>query len=559
MNEATSSLLNLSSSIPSTQQSDSLISIYSNYETYNSSDYSFSDEQKDVISNLLKLQDEASSCVGNLLYNTMEVMRCLKLKTDFRAEPKFISLQTTGKFTKNEGIDMFLAIVHDVNIMEIKKHVKTNLRAILNAFKSFPFMDMIKQAKYISSYWVFELTDERLLYINSSHPSSHDIIVPELYYHSKCETILYLDLPSMIICEFDITLNVPPLDVLDIKLEYAMVVHNDLNGIGTVVLSMFNSFPINDVYICSFSHITNQFVKELQKYNHVIVVDLDFKEYTTSNMTVIRHKTRNDEALDLELNQYMSMKYSKKKSSRRYKRLKGSYGAGVDQMKMDVSISEHCGAYSFYHRFIPIDKHTPAQDRFVQLIDIYSNWNTSHIDFKQAQALNFIFLRYVRNITRIVRLNLRNVSHTIGKSIIFPFYFEMFYNLSHESFLFTQHQLKEYNSMKEEVRCFISKISSAPIKNIKSDGRGHTYFTFIGRSDIDNDAIAHHLLNKEGISITYVVIKWQILLSPRSMVSMRSQSFNLLSIPGFHGYATRGSIKWRDLQRYFDNSNLDIE
>ena len=127
----------------------------------------------------------------------------------------------------------------------------------------------------------------------------------------------------------------------------------------------------------------------------------------------------------------------------------------------------------------------------------------------------------------------------------------------HHNFLSSVYIVLMISSWNTSWTCIDSVLS--PIKNIKSDGRGHTYFTFIGRSDIDNDAIAHHLLNKEGISITYVVIKWQMLLSPRSMVSMRSQSFNLLSIPGFHGYATRGSIKWKDLQRYFDNSILDIE
>lgn len=522
----------------------STISISSDYERYSSPEYSFTNEQKDVISNLLKLQDRSGLSVGRLLYNIVEIMRCLKLKIDFREEPKFKQLQTNGKFTKNDGIDMFLALVHDIESMEIKKYVKENLRVILKAFQSFPFMDEIKQAKYISSYWVFELADERLFYINSSTPS-YDKIVPELYYNSKYETILYLDLSSMIIVEFKVTLNVSPFETTGPKLEYAMVVHNDLNGIGTVVLATFNNFPIDDVYICSYSQITKQLVNKLQMYKHVIVVDLDFGLYTSSNMIVFRHNMRKDEAQDLGHNKTIAIKCKQ-------------FNSNLSQLKMDITVSEHCGAYSFYRRFIPMEQHSSSQDKFIQLIDIYSNWNVFHDEFKQAQALNFMFLRYIKGINKVVQMNIHDINKFMHQSIIFPFYIEMFYDLHHDPFIFTQHQLKEYKAMKESIRGFISKLNSSPIESIKKDAYGHTYFSFIGRDDVDNDAVAHYFLNREGINIAYVIIRWQMLSSPHSTVSLRSQSFNLLLIPGFHGHSTAGSIKWKNLQRYLDSS-LDIE
>ena len=520
------------------------ISISSDYERYSSPEYSFTNEQKDVISNLLKLQDRSGLSVGRLLYNIVEIMRCLKLKIDFREEPKFKQLQTNGKFTKNDGIDMFLALVHDIESMEIKKYVKENLRVILKAFQSSPLMDEIKQAKYISSYWVFELADERLFYINSSTPS-YDKIVPELYYSSKYETILYLDLSSMIIVEFKVTLNVSPFETTGPKLEYAMVVHNDLNGIGTVVLATFNNFPIDDVYICSYSQITKQLVNKLQMYKHVIVVDLDFGLYTSSNMIVLRHNMRKDEAQDLGHNNTIAITCKQ-------------FNSNLSQLKMDITVSEHCGACSFYHRFIPMEQHSSSQDKFVQLIDIYSNWNVFHDEFKQAQALNFMFLRYIKGINKVVQMNIHDINKFMHQSIIFPFYIEMFYDLHHDPFIFTQHQLKEYKAMKESIRGFISKLNSSPIESIKKDAYGHTYFSFMGRDDVDNDAVAHYFLNREGINIAYVIIRWQMLSSPRSTVSLRSQSFNLLLIPGFHGHSTAGSIKWKNLQRYLDSS-LDIE
>lgn len=540
-------------SSPSLNSSDSTISISSNYEHY-----SFTNEQKDVISNLLKLQDKSSLSIGRLLYNIVEIMRCLKLKIDFREEPKFKPLQTTGKFTKNEGIDMFLVLVHDIESMEIKKYVKENLRVILKAFQSFPLMDEIKQAKYISSYWVFELTDERLFYINSSTPS-YDKIIPELYYNSKYETILYLDLSSMIIVEFKVTLNISPFETTGPKLEYAMVVHNDLNGIGTIVLAAFNNFHIDDVYICSYSQITKQLVNKLQMYKHVIVVDLDFGRYTSSNMIVLRHNMRKDEAQDLERNKTITIKCSKNGRTVKLSRhSKKQFNSNLSQLKMDITVSEHCGAYSFYHRFIPMEQHSSSQDKFVQLIDIYSNWNIFHVEFKQAQALNFMFLRYIKGINKVVQVNIHDINKSMNQSIISPFYIEMFYNLHHDPFIFTQHQLKEYKAMKEEVRSFIVKLNSSPIESIKRDAYGRTYFSFMGRDDVDNDAVAHYFLNREGINIAYVIIRWQMLSSPHSTVSLRSQSFNLLLIPGFHGHSTAGSIKWKNLQRYLDSS-LDIE
>lgn len=532
---------------------DSTISISSNYERY-----SFRNEQKDVISNLLKLQDRSSLSIGRLIYNIIEIMRCLKLKIDFRDEPKFKPLQTNGKFTKNEGIDMFLALVHDIESMEIKRYVKENLRVILKAFKSFPLMDEIKQAKYISSYWVFELTDERLFYINSSTPS-YDKMVPALYYNSKYETILYLDLSSMVIVEFKVTLNVSPFETTGPKLEYAMIVHNDLNGIGTIVLAAFNKFPIDDVYICSYSQITKQLVNKLQMYKHVIVVDLDFGRYTSSNMIVLRHNMRKDEAQDLERNKTITITCSRNgRPVKLSKHSKKQFNSNLSQLKMNITVSEHCGAYSFYHRFIPMEQHSSSQDKFVQLIDIYSNWNIFHNEFKQAQALNFMFLRYIKGINKVVQMNIHDINKFMSKSIIFPFYIEMFYNLHHDPFIFTQHQLKEYKAMKEEVRSFIAKLNSSPIESIKKDAYGHTYFSFMGRDDVDNDAVAHYFLNREGINIAYVIIRWQMLSSPQSTVSLRSQSFNLLLIPGFHGHSTAGSIKWKNLQRYLDSS-LDIE
>lgn len=538
--------------------SDSTISISSNYERYSSSEYSFTNEQKDVISNLLKLQDKSGLSIGRLLYNIIEIMRCLKLKIDFREEPKFKPLQTTGKFTKNEGIDMFLALVHDIESMEIKKYVKENLRVILKAFQSFPFMDEIKQAKYISSYWVFEFTDERLFYINSSIPS-YDKIIPELYYNSKYETILYLELSTMIIVEFKVTLNVSPFETTGPKLEYAMIVHNDLNGIGTIVLATFNNFPIDDVYICSYSQITKQLVNKLQMYKHVIVVDLDFGLYTSSNMIVLRHNMRKDEAQDLAHNKTITITCSKNgKPVKLSRHSKNQFNSNLSQLKMDITVSEHCGAYSFYHRFIPMEQHSSSQDKFVQLIDIYSNWNIFHDEFKQAQALNFMFLRYIKGINKVVQMNIHDINNFMNQSIIFPFYIEMFYNLHHDPFIFTQHQLNEYKAMKEEVRSFIVKLNSSPIESIKKDAYGHTYFSFMGRDDVDNDAVAHYFLNREGINIAYVIIRWQTLSSPHSTVSLRSQSFNLLLIPGFHGHSTAGSIKWKNLQRYL-NSSLDIE
>lgn len=542
----------------SLNSSDSTISISSNYERYSSSEYSFTNEQKDVISNLLKLQDKSGLSIGRLLYNIIEIMRCLKLKIDFREEPKFKPLQTTGKFTKNEGIDMFLALVHDIESMEIKKYVKENLRVILKAFQSFPFMDEIKQAKYISSYWVFEFTDERLFYINSSIPS-YDKIIPELYYNSKYETILYLELSTMIIVEFKVTLNVSPFETTGPKLEYAMIVHNDLNGIGTIVLATFNNFPIDDVYICSYSQITKQLVNKLQMYKHVIVVDLDFGLYTSSNMIVLRHNMRKDEAQDLAHNKTITITCSKNgKPVKLSRHSKNQFNSNLSQLKMDITVSEHCGAYSFYHRFIPMEQHSSSQDKFVQLIDIYSNWNIFHDEFKQAQALNFMFLRYIKGINKVVQMNIHDINNFMNQSIIFPFYIEMFYNLHHDSFIFTQHQLNEYKAMKEEVRSFIVKLNSSPIESIKKDAYGHTYFSFMGRDDVDNDAVAHYFLNREGINIAYVIIRWQTLSSPHSTVSLRSQSFNLLLIPGFHGHSTAGSIKWKNLQRYL-NSSLDIE
>lgn len=550
--------MNESISSPSLNSSDSTISISSNYERYSSPEYSFTNEQKDVISNLLKLQDKSSLSIGRLLYNIVEIMRCLKLKIDFREEPKFKSFQTTGKFTKNEGIDMFLALVHDIESMEIKKYVKEKLRVILKAFQSFPLMDEIKQAKYISSYWVFELTDERLFYINSSTPS-YDKIIPELYYNSKYETILYLDLSSMIIVEFKVTLNISPFETTGPKLEYAMVVHNDLNGIGAIVLAAFNNFPIDDVYICSYSQITKQLVNKLQMYKHVIVVDLDFGRYTSSNMIVLRHNMRKDEAQDLERNKTITIKCSKNgKTVKPSRHSKKQFNSNLSQLKMNITVSEHCGAYSFYHRFIPMEQHSSSQDKFVQLIDIYSNWNIFHVEFKQAQALNFMFLRYIKGINKVVQMNIHDINKFMNQSIISPFYIEMFYNLHHDPFIFTQHQLKEYKAMKEEVRSFIVKLNSSPIESIKRDAFGRTYFSFMGRDDVDNDAVAHYFLNREGINIAYVIIRWQMLSSPHSTVSLRSQSFNLLLIPGFHGHSTAGSIKWKDLQRYLDSS-LDIE
>ena len=550
--------MNESISSPSLNSSDSTISISSNYERYSSPEYSFTNEQKDVISNLLKLQDKSSLSIGRLLYNIVEIMRCLKLKIDFREEPKFKSFQTTGKFTKNEGIDMFLALVHDIESMEIKKYVKEKLRVILKAFQSFPLMDEIKQAKYISSYWVFELTDERLFYINSSTPS-YDKIIPELYYNSKYETILYLDLSSMIIVEFKVTLNISPFETTGPKLEYAMVVHNDLNGIGAIVLAAFNNFPIDDVYICSYSQITKQLVNKLQMYKHVIVVDLDFGRYTSSNMIVLRHNMRKDEAQDLERNKTITITCSKNgKTVKPSRHSKKQFNSNLSQLKMNITVSEHCGAYSFYHRFIPMEQHSSSQDKFVQLIDIYSNWNIFHVEFKQAQALNFMFLRYIKGINKVVQMNIHDINKFMNQSIISPFYIEMFYNLHHDPFIFTQHQLKEYKAMKEEVRSFIVKLNSSPIESIKRDAYGRTYFSFMGRDDVDNDAVAHYFLNREGINIAYVIIRWQMLSSPHSTVSLRSQSFNLLLIPGFHGHSTAGSIKWKDLQRYLDSS-LDIE
>lgn len=538
--------------------SDSTISISSNYERYSSSEYSFTDEQKDVISNLLKLQDKSSLSIGRLLYNIVEIMRCLKLKIDFREEPKFKPLQTTGKFTKNEGIDMFLALVHDIESMEVKKYVKENLRVILKAFQSFPFIDEIKQAKYISSYWVFELTDERLFYINSSIPS-YDKIIPELYYNSKYETILYLDLSTMIIVEFKVTLNISPFETTGPKLEYAMIVHNDLNGIGTIVLAAFNNFPIDDVYICSYSQITKQLVNKLQMYKHVIVVDLDFGLYTSSNMIVLRHNMRKDEAQDLAHNKTITITCSKNgKPVKLSRHSKKQFNSNLSQLKMDITVSEHCGAYSFYRRFIPMELHSSSQDKFIQLIDIYSNWNIFHDEFKQAQALNFMFLRYIKGINKVVQMNIHDINNFMNQSIIFPFYIEMFYNLQHDPFIFTQHQLKEYKAMKEEVRSFIVKLNSSPIESIKKDAYGHTYFSFMGRDDVDNDAVAHYFLNREGINIAYVIIRWRMLSSSHSTVSLRSQSFNLLLIPGFHGHSTAGSIKWKNLQRYL-YSSLDIE
>lgn len=540
-------------SSPSLNSSDSTISISSNYESY-----SFTNEQKDVISNLLKLQDKSSLSIGRLLYNIVEIMRCLKLKIDFREEPKFKPLQTTGKFTKNEGIDMFLALVHDIESIEIKKYVKENLRVILKAFQSFPLMDEIKQAKYISSYWVFELTDKRLFYINSSTPS-YDKIIPELYYNSKYETILYLDLSSMIIVEFKVTLNISPFETTGPKLEYAMVVHNDLNGIGAIVLAAFNNFPIDDVYICSYSQITKQLINKLQLYKHVIVVDLDFGRYTSSNMIVLRHNMRKDEAQDLERNKTITIKCSKNGRTVKLSRhSKKQFNSNLSQLKMNITVSEHCGAYLFYHRFIPMEQHSSSQDKFVQLIDIYSNWNIFHVEFKQAQALNFMFLRYIKGINKVVQMNIHDINKSMNQSIISPFYIEMFYNLYHDPFIFTRHQLKEYKAMKEEVRSFIVKLNSSPIESIKRDAYGRTYFSFMGRDDVDNDAVAHYFLNREGINIAYVIIRWQMLSSPHSIVSLRSQSFNLLLIPGFHGHSTAGSIKWKNLQRYLDSS-LDIE
>lgn len=544
-----------SSSIPS---SDSTISISFNSNLYNSSEYAFTDEQKNIISSLLKLQDKAKPSIGSLVFNIMEIMRCLKLKIDFRDEPKFEPLKTNGKFTKNEGIDIFMAIVHDIESMEIKKSIKANLRSILKTFQSYPFMDEIKQAKFISSYWVFELNCGQLLYINSSTPSEHDKIVPEIYYNSKCERILYLDLPSMIITEFKVSLNASPFDSSQTNLERAMIVHHDLNGIGTVVLAIFNHFPIDDIYICNYSHITKRFSNKLQIYKNVIVIDLDFGEYTSGNMSVLHHNMKQDEAQDFKELQYTLIDYSKNgKPLKQFKPSRKGASSSLSQLKMNINVSDHCGAYTFYHRFIPVEQRSLAQDRFVQLIDIYSNWDVSHDDFKYSQALNFMFLRYTKGMNRNVRINIHN--EFIDQSIIYPFYFEMFYNLSHDVFLFTEHQLNEYKAMKESIRSFISKLNSSPIESIKKDGHGNTYFSFIADADLDNDAIAHYFLNREGLNIAYVIIIWQVLLSPYSTISLRSQSFNLFSIPGFHGHSTRGSIKWKDLQAYIEYTSMDIE
>ena len=264
----------------------------------------------------------------------------------------------------------------------------------------------------------------------------------------------------------------------------ALVTHNDLDGIGSAVLALFNNMDFDMIYIVGYTHITSNFVQELKTYDEVIVTDISFGDSTLPNMKTFDHH----EDLD-----------------------------------------EHCGTWQFYYNCIPKEKHTKSQNKFVYLVEVYDNWKISDPLFHSACLLNGFFLALTGSRYKEC-IHFQTINDSIWRNI----FHQLIIMLQTPSFKLNDVQRVKANEFQLKINNEIVSIKDS-YEVIQS--RNLSYMIF-HRPKTDGSLVAHRLM--EELNLDFVVMTYR----GGDKCSLRSREVNLFQIENFQGHAHAGVAQW---------------
>lgn len=268
-----------------------------------------------------------------------------------------------------------------------------------------------------------------------------------------------------------------------------LVTHNDLDGIACVILAHHNNINFERIYTCQRTHLTPEFAHSLEIFDEVVVTDISFGENKNDNMVEFDHHDKDE---------------------------------------------DHCGSWLFYNNFIPKKYHNKASDEFVELVDTYDNWRIND-KFEKAKQLNSLFIHYTKDVKGYEM-------HEISDGAYKDFISQMNHLLYSEDFTFNPLQMKFINNMKDKTE---NVISSSTYK-IKTTKRGEKYMFISFYNDLDDNVIAHALIEKYNLDFIGRIY------GKGNKCSLRSNTFDLSKINNFQGHSHAGTCLMSDLEDYIN-------
>ena len=280
----------------------------------------------------------------------------------------------------------------------------------------------------------------------------------------------------------------------------ALVTHHDLDGIGSIILSIVLHIDFNQVYISNYSRMTRSFAERLGRdFDEVIVTDISFGEFIQPNMREFDHHGIHDEG--------------------------------------------RCGTWLFYYNYIPNELHTGRLDSFVRSVDAYDTWKRDdHEWFEKGKWWNYLFIQLTNGLHRTnYNLNLSHIEGSPWRRVI-----EVFTRMMNPDF---EQLTPQLNAMIENMRHILGD-EYRRIRNTYQvrEVRGIRFIDFRLASqinDIDNSMLMSVI--REQLDLNVVILRFR---GPKA--SLRSSAdFNLNQIPSFTGHAHAGVALQEEIDRFF--------
>ena len=438
----------------------------------------FNDKQIEILKELNSRWKNGSIIIA-LIMNVFEI---LHLGRDLE---RILALPTFRDYS-NPRTSITECIIRNSMVPEVHEYVQRNEDRILDAFESFPLIpNIVKRSGFQSC--TFTLRDQSLIRFNCNRRGIERAQLKELFEKTKARNIFNINLRTMRV------LHYKPESIMIKPFGKALVTHNDLDGIGSAVLALFNNMGFDRIYTVGYDHRTSNFVQELKTYDEVIVTDISFGDLTLPNMKTFDHHGDLDD--------------------------------------------KHCGTWQFYYNCVPKEKHTKSQDKFVHLVDVYDNWKTSDPLFHSACLLNGFFLALTGS-----RCKARIQFQTINDSIWRDIFHQLIIMLRTPSFKLDDVQRAKANEFQSKINNEILSIK-ASYGVARSGNLSYMVFQW---PKTDGSLVAHRLM--EELNLDFVVMPYQ----GGNKCSLRSREMNLFQIENFQGHAHAGVAQWADVQRFVD-------
>lgn len=277
-----------------------------------------------------------------------------------------------------------------------------------------------------------------------------------------------------------------------------LISHLDLDGLGSVILSLFYNIPFNEIWCWKNDYYD---INTLSKYQTIVFADLSISEDIYKSLIKIK---KNIYIFDHHETSSWISKYKSNKNI--------------------ININE-CGTKIFYKNFINPEVINSNIETFVNLVDVYDRWQTHEETWKDALNLQRIFSYYVSYSTNALIYKNGKMYDTP----YFRFINNMLYKLHSNEFKFNRCENEIINTMIDEEK----EAYELALDNIKFrvDNKNINF----GIYECSNYAsiIANKLLEE------YTEIKYLIILYPKnkSKLSLRSRNdFNCLSFKGLKGH-----------------------